>query len=44
MPGEMGLFGVVLCGAATLDVQEMGWSGKLGPGKNLGLPQHDFNH
>ena len=36
--GVFGYFGVILgsqmCGAATLDVQEMGWSGKLGPGKN----------
>ena len=31
-------------GVAFLDVHKMGWSGKLGLGKNLGLLQHHLNH
>ena len=30
----LGPVGSQMYGAAPLDVQEMGWNGKLGPGKN----------
>ena len=36
----MGACGVVDVQLASLDVDEMGWSGKLGMGKNLGPLQH----
>ena len=39
-----GPVGYRMRGVASLDVHEMGWSGKLGVGKNLGLLQHHFNH
>ena len=32
-----------MCNMAFMDVEEIGLSGRLGIGKNLGPPQHDLN-
>ena len=36
--------GLQMCGMASLDVEERGWSGKSSQGKNLRLLQHHSNH
>ena len=33
-----------MCGMASLNVEERGWSGKSSQGKDLRLLQHHFNH
>ena len=33
-----------MCSVVSLDVDEIGLSGRLGLGKNSGLPQHNFNY
>ena len=33
-----------ICNVDSRELDEMGWCGRLGLGKYLGLPQHDFSH
>ena len=39
-----GLLRLQTCGMASLGVNEIGGSDRLGLGKNLGAPQHDLSY